>query len=134
MIDALKSFGIRNLTYDNQALTASEVFEQHRGNCLTFTNMFLVMARRVGLNARFQEVRIPPDWSKQENMMALSWHVNVFIRLAGKGMTLEGKGERVVDFDDEASPSSFIDSVITDERALAPLLLQLGRRESQERR
>ncbi len=51
--------------------------------------------------------------------MVLSWHVNVLIRVAGKGMTLEGKGERVVDFDDEASPSRFIDSVISDERALA---------------
>ena len=119
LIDAMESFGIRHLTYDNQTLTASEAFEQRRGNCLTFTSMFLVMARRVGLNARFQEVRIPPDWIKQGNMMVLRWHVNVFIRLVGKGMTLEGKGERVVDFDDEVSPSGFIDSVISDERALA---------------
>jgi Flp pilus assembly protein TadD len=119
LISAMDTFGIRNLTYDNQTLTASEAFEQRRGNCLTFTSMFVVMARRVGLDARYQEVRIPPDWLKQGNTMVLRRHVNVYIHLTGKGMTMEGKGERVVDFDDEANPSGFIDSVISDERALA---------------
>jgi len=119
LISAMDAFGIRNLTYDNQTLTASEAFEQRRGNCLTFTSMFLVMARRVSLDARSQEVRIPPDWLKQGNTMVLRRHVNVYIHLVGKGMTMEGKGERVVDFDDEANPSGFIDSVISDERALA---------------
>jgi len=119
LINAMRTFGIRYLTYDNQTLTASEAFEQRRGNCLTFTNMFLVMARQVGLNARFQEVHIPPDWIKRGNMTVLRRHMNVYIRLAGRGQTLEGRGERVVDFGDEVIRSRFIDRSISDERALA---------------
>ena len=120
LIDAMETFGIRYLSYDNQTLTASQAFEQRRGNCLTFTNMFLVMARQVGLKARFQEVRIPPDWIKRGNTMVLRRHVNVRIHLAGRAV--EGIGDRVVDFGDESIPSSYIDTanrVISDERAMA---------------
>ncbi len=120
LIDAMETFGIRYLSYDNQTLTASEAFEQRRGNCLTFTNMFLVMARQVGLTARFQEVRIPPDWVKRGNTMVLRRHINVRVHLTGQAMG--GIGDRVVDFGDESIPSNYIDTanrVISDERALA---------------
>lgn len=120
LVDAMEAFGIRYLSYDNQTLTASQAFEQSRGNCLTFTNMFLVMARQVGLKARFQEVRIPPDWIMQGNMMVLRRHINVRVHLTGQA--LGGIGERVVDFGDESVPSSYIDTanrVISDERAMA---------------
>jgi len=112
LIEAMESFGIRHLAYDNQTL--------HRGNCLTFTNLFLVMARRVGLRAYFQEVRIPPDWIIQGDMMVLRRHINVRVRLMGR--VAEGFGQRVVDFGDETIPASYIDTanrVISDERAMA---------------
>ncbi len=120
LIEAMESFGIRYLAYDNQTLTAAEAFEEHRGNCLTFTNLFLVMARRVGLRAYFQEVRIPPDWLIQGDMMVLRRHINVRVRLMGR--VAEGFGQRVVDFGDETIPASYIDTanrVISDERAMA---------------
>lgn len=120
LIDAMDAFGIRYLEYDNRTLTASEAFEQRRGNCLTFTNMFLVMAREVGLKAQFQEVRIPPDWIRQGNTMVLRRHVNVRVHLAGRAV--EGMDRRVVDFGDESTPANYIDTannVISDRRALA---------------
>lgn len=120
LIKAMETFGIRYLDYDNHTLTASEAFQEHRGNCLTFTNMFLVMARRAGLKARFQEVRIPPDWILQGNVMVLRRHINVRIQFVGRAS--EGMRERIVDFDDESIPSAFIDManrVISDDRALA---------------
>lgn len=120
LLEAMDTFGIRYLTYDNQTLTASEAFEKHRGNCLTFTNMFLVMARQVGLTARFQEVRIPPDWTTRGGMLELRRHMNVRIRLYDKAV--ERTGERVVDFGDESIPASYIDGanrVISDQRAMA---------------
>jgi tetratricopeptide (TPR) repeat protein len=119
LVHAMDIFGIRQLVYDNRTLTASETFEQRRGNCLAFTNMFLVMARQAGLNARFQEVSIPPDWVKQGELQVLRRHVNVYIHLTGKGKSLDGKGDRVVDFDTEGVPSESTETVIGDSRALA---------------
>ena len=33
-----------------------------RGNCLSFSSMFVAMAREADLTAYFQEVYIPPNW------------------------------------------------------------------------
>ena len=49
--------------YDEITRTASETFRARRGNCLSFSNMFVAMARDVGLDVQFQEVEIPPDWT-----------------------------------------------------------------------
>lgn len=51
------------LAYDDSTSTAQEAFNNRRGNCLSFTNMFISMARDLGLKAKYQEVAIPPDWS-----------------------------------------------------------------------
>ena len=119
LVAAMQEFGIRQLDYDNQTRSASQTFEQRRGNCLSFTNMFLVMAREVGLHARFQEVKIPPDWIKQGDVQVLRRHVNVYIRLTGRGKTMNNMGDRVVDFDDEGGPSEALETVIEDDRAMA---------------
>jgi Flp pilus assembly protein TadD len=119
LIGSMKALGVRNLVYDNLTLTPSEAFAARRGDCLTFTNMFVQMAREVGLNARFQEVRVPPYWIRHGNTMVLRRHVNVLIHFTGKGMTLEGMGQMVVDFDEETRPASFSHNVISDDRALA---------------
>ena len=119
LIVAMETFGIRQLIYDNDTLTASRTFEERRGNCLSFTNMFLVMARHVGLRAKFQEVSISPEWIKQGEMQVLRRHVNVYVRLTGKGKSMDRKGDRVVDFDDEGGPQASLETIISDNRALA---------------
>lgn len=119
LVEAMEKFGIRQLIYDNQTRTASQAFEQRRGNCLSFTNMFLVMARQVGLRAKFQEVSISPEWIKQGEMQVLRRHVNVFVRLTGKGKSMDRMGDRVVDFDDEGGPLATMETIISDDRALA---------------
>ena len=119
LIQAMRTFGIRQLIYDNQTRTASDAFAQRQGNCLSFTNMFLVMARQVGLRAKFQEVSISPEWIRQGEMQVLRRHVNVFVRLTGKGKSLDRKGDRVVDFDDEGGPSASTETIISDNRAMA---------------
>ncbi len=119
LIDAMETFGIRQLIYDNDTLTASRTFEERRGNCLSFTNMFLVMARHVGLRAKFQEVSISPEWIRQGEMQVLRRHVNVYVRLTGKGKSMDRKGDRVVDFDDEGGPQASMETIISDSRALA---------------
>lgn len=72
---------ILDFTYDPAVtLTASEAFRARRGNCLTFSNMFIAMAREAGLDAWYREVRIRPEWSSRGDNLLVSLHVNAATR------------------------------------------------------
>ncbi len=100
------------LTYDNQTQTAEETFRDRSGNCLSFTNLFVSMARDVGLRVSYQEVDIPPDWTESDGTFTLNRHVNVHVDL---GMA----GGHVVDFNIGDFRSSYDRRIISDQRALA---------------
>jgi Flp pilus assembly protein TadD len=79
------------LEYDNLlTLPASEAFYRRAGNCMSFTNLFLALAREVGLRASYQEVMVPPTWTEGDNAWFYNLHVNVLVDLPG--------AEQVVDF------------------------------------
>lgn len=104
-----ESFG---LTYDENTYTAIETFHTRSGNCLSFTNMFVALAREIGLDVSFQEVDIPPDWTMRGDTYVLNRHVNVHVDL-GPG------DEHVVDFNIDDFKTSYERREITDERAYA---------------
>lgn len=110
------SFGVE---YDEHTRTAAETFRTRRGNCMSFTNMFVVMARAVGMDARFQEVEIPPDWSFDRHSYVLNMHINISIEL---GVT----GTHVVDFNIGDFKADYEMRTITDQRALAHFFNNLG--------
>jgi len=60
-------------------LPADEAFRSGRGNCLTFSSMFIAMARDAGLRAWYQEVIVPPEWSAVNEMLLVSKHVNAVV-------------------------------------------------------
>ncbi|MGD2128777.1 MAG: tetratricopeptide repeat protein [Lysobacterales bacterium] len=60
--------------------TARRAFETRRGNCLTFSNMFIAMARSAGLEAWYEEVQTPPQWNAVSDTMLVSMHVNAVVR------------------------------------------------------
>jgi tetratricopeptide (TPR) repeat protein len=60
-------------------LTADEAFRLRRGNCLTFSGMFVAMARDAGLRAWYQEVIVPPEWSAVNETLLVSKHVNAVV-------------------------------------------------------
>lgn len=77
----------------NRTLTAAEAFEARGGNCLSFTNMFVALAREAGLDARYQVVSIPPTWDADSGFLIRYTHINVVLR----GLRLENhSGERVI--------------------------------------
>ena len=115
IVDA-DSFG---LVYDDRTRTASETFRARRGNCLSFANMFVAMARDVGLNVQYQEVEIPPDWTLDKDTFVLNQHVNVFVDL---GLS----GTRVVDFNIGDFKTSYEMRRISDRRALAHYYNNIG--------
>jgi Flp pilus assembly protein TadD len=100
------------LQYDETTRTAAGTFAARRGNCLSFSSLFVALARVAGLDARFQEVDIPPDWSLKEDAFVLNRHVNVLVDLGRAG-------EHVVDFDMDDFRTAYDRRVIGDARALA---------------
>ena len=65
---------------DERTLTAQEAFETRSGNCVAFANLFIAMAREAGLDARYHEVLIPPEWSAREDTFIISKHINVMVK------------------------------------------------------
>jgi len=107
------------LVYDDRTRTASETFHARRGNCLSFSNMFVAMARHVGLKVEFQEVEIPPDWTLDKDTYVLNQHVNVYVDLGQTGV-------RVVDFNIADFKTSYEMRRIPDPRALAHYYNNIG--------
>ncbi len=115
IIDA-RTFGV---VYDDRTRTASETFRARRGNCLSFSNMFVAMAREVGLLAEFEEVDTPPDWTLNNETYVLNQHVNVRVDLGQAGV-------RVVDFNIADFRASYEIRTISDARALAHYYNNIG--------
>lgn len=108
-----------HVEYDEQTRSASETFRAMRGNCLSFTNLFVGLAREVGLDVSYQEVEIPPTWSLHGDDFVLSRHVNAVVRL-------RGRPSRVVDFNMAEFRLVYPRRPISDERAAAHYYSNLG--------
>lgn len=78
------------LQYDTTAtLTVSEVWQQRRANCLSFSLLFVALAREIGLDARMQEVGQVVSWYQDQGLIFNAGHVNVGLRVEGRHATLD---------------------------------------------
>jgi len=59
--------------------TAKETFETGTGNCLSFSNMFVAMARYAGLEAKYQEIPTPPNWTRNGEVLFFTLHIGAFV-------------------------------------------------------
>jgi tetratricopeptide (TPR) repeat protein len=98
LIGALARDGYFDTAYSpNLTLTAAGAFEIRGGNCLSYTNMFIALAREAGLDAVYQVVDVPPSWDAEANFLIRYAHINVLI----KNVHLDRQfGQTVVDFND----------------------------------
>jgi len=119
LLRAVISDGSFGLVYDDRTHTASGTFYARAGNCLSFTNMFIAMAREIGLDVSYQEVDIPPDWSMRGDAYLLSRHVNVKVNLTPTR-------EHVVDFNIDDFRTTYERREISDERAYAHFFSNKG--------
>ncbi len=78
-----------NFTYVPETRTAIETFSKRGGNCVSFTFLFLAMARQLGLDARFREVDIVPTWSQVGNIISVSGHVNAAVFIGGQAYLVD---------------------------------------------
>lgn len=73
-----------NIQYrDSATLTAAETFEAGYANCLALINLYIGMARHVGLDAQYQTAQIRPRWNRRGELVVLSEHVNALGELGG---------------------------------------------------
>ncbi len=68
----------RGITYSAlNTTTGIEAFAQRQANCLSYTLLFVAMARHLGVNARYNEVLLPPTWDmREDNTYLFMRHVN----------------------------------------------------------
>ena len=125
LIDAFMGTTSFALEYDENTRIAAETFRLQLGNCLSFTTLFVTLARGAGLKADFQEVDIPPDWSTRADIFVLNRHVNVSVYLGAAGT-------QVVDFNIGDFQSTFRVNEISDKRAIAHFFNNIGVERMQE--
>lgn len=122
LMDAIfskKGLGIR---YGNTyTKTAAQTFESRSGNCLSFTVLFVAMARHIGLPAYFQEVTEVTSRDIRGEILLANHHMFAEVEL--------DNGVAVVDFLPGTDKRYVQVQRIGDQRALAHLYNNLGAEE-----
>src|ERR1700741_5055719 len=75
LIEAMEARGMFSLEYAEVTRTASDTFHDRQGNCLSFTMLFVTLARAVDLYASYLSVEVPPTWS-YDGAVVVANHVN----------------------------------------------------------
>lgn len=111
LVDLL--FGTQGLAleYDgSRTRTIAESFADHKANCLTFSLMFVALARRAGIDAHVQETDRVLVWQGSGALYG-NGHVNVGVRI--------GRSRMTVDIDSSVISIRGMPRVIDDRRALS---------------
>lgn len=112
--------GLLGIDYDARRTgTAAETFRSRVGNCLSLSILFVAMAREAGIDARFQQVEVMPQWDLRGNVLFAARHVNVYGRLSGYG-------DYVMDFYPYRDEPRGIRGLLTDDEAIGQFYNNLG--------
>jgi tetratricopeptide (TPR) repeat protein len=118
IVEGLEQLGMFSLDYAEVTRTASATFHERQGNCLSFTMLFIGLARAAGLTATYQSVEVQPTWS-YDGQVVIANHVNAVVR-TGVGH------ETVVDFNIRAAQDDQRSRRVTDSYALGLFYNNLG--------
>lgn len=119
LIDAV--FGPSGLAIEygnSRTKTPAETFQTHSGNCLSFTMLFVAMARHVGLEARFNEVTEILAWDRRGAFVVNNRHMFAEVEIENARVR--------VDFLPGERKRYRLVQRISDERALAHYYNNLG--------
>ncbi|WOT05912.1 tetratricopeptide repeat protein [Shewanella youngdeokensis] len=62
---------------DNVTRTASETFDDRKGNCLSLVLLTAAIAQELGVSVVFQQIDIPPVWDRQGGVYLINGHINL---------------------------------------------------------
>jgi tetratricopeptide (TPR) repeat protein len=120
LLQAMKQRGLFSLEYNEASTrTVSSTFHERRGNCLSFTMLFIALARESGLPARYQLVDVPPQWNLDSDLVVIANHVNAVINS-------KTDKDLVVDFNKTNFNGNFVTHRIDDAYAAALFYTNLG--------
>lgn len=91
--------------------TAQQVFYEGKGNCLAYTNLFVGMAREVGIDAVYVDVKTVERISKEAEVIVNNGHITAGVRY--------GPELRMIDFTRTPEREYFGAKVIDDFEAIA---------------
>jgi len=96
LMSSISSNGVLGYKYDEGlTLTAKEAFETRTGNCIGFANMMVVLARKAGMKAHYQEVFRRPEWANHEDTVLLVKHINVVLEIPGYTYVVDISGVKI---------------------------------------
>lgn len=109
-----------NIQYDNSAtFTAIETFQNGYANCLSLVNLYVAMARYLGIDARYQTVQVQPQWNRRGELVVLSEHINAWGRIGTSR-------SYIIDFTPDVRLQQQTAKIISDQHALALYFNNLG--------
>jgi Flp pilus assembly protein TadD len=118
LTEAMAQHGMFSLEYAEVTRTASATFHERQGNCLSFTMLFVGLARAAGLTASYQSVEVRPTWSN-DGQVVIASHVNAVVRTGYRD-------ETIVDFNIRAQQADQPSRRISDQYALGLFFTNLG--------
>ena len=85
------------IAYDQGATySVEQTYAMRRANCLSFTLLFLALAREAGLDARPQEIEDTLSWHQEENTIFRNNHINAGVRIDGHSFTVDISGDTLI--------------------------------------
>ena len=88
------------MTYVETAnLTVAQAYEARTANCLTFTLLFLALAKEAGLEATPQEIEQILGFRQADGTLYLSNHVNASVRVGSRRYTVDVAGDQIIQRD-----------------------------------
>ena len=113
LLNGMVNTGLMSLDYNDAATkTARQTFHDRVGNCISFTALFVALAREANLDVAFQTVEVPPIWYTDSDLVILNNHVNALVK--------HNFGVRfVVDFNVTELKGDYETREVSDEYALA---------------
>lgn len=77
-------------------LTVANTYRTREANCLSFTMLFVALAREAKLNAYAQEVQESLVWRQEENILYGTGHINAGVRIGGDYYTVDVGRDEVI--------------------------------------
>ncbi|HEY0502158.1 MAG TPA: tetratricopeptide repeat protein [Lysobacter sp.] len=100
------------MTYQEDANhSVAQAYATRTANCLTFTLLFVALAREAGLDAAPQEIEDTLAWRQDDGTLYLSNHVNAVVRIGSRRYIVDVAGDNVIARDPPAP--------ISDERLMS---------------
>ena len=76
--------------------TVEQAYLTRKANCLSFTLLFMALAREAGLDAYAQEIEETLAWYQEQNTIYRTNHINAGVRIGGRRYTVDVARDSVI--------------------------------------